>query len=199
MNVYGASGHAKVIIGILKSRKLKIHHIIDDNKLITKIFNYPVVHEVDSQTIKKKTIISIGNNKMRKRVANKLDSAIYQAVSHTSAIIDATVQMGDGTVVMANAAINADAIIGRHCIINTAAVVEHDCILEDFVHISPNAVLAGGVVVGEGTHVGIGAAIIPGISIGEWSTIGAGAVIIEDVPAFSTVVGNPGKVLNRKD
>ena len=40
--------------------------------------------------------------------------------------------------------------------------------------------------------------VIQGISIGRWSVIGAGAVVIEDIPAGSTAVGVPAKVIKNK-
>ena len=199
MNIYGASGHAKVIIDIIHSRMEQIHHIIDDNTAITGIYSYPVVHELTPEIMRKKTIIAIGNNETRKRIAEKLQTSAAKPIHHASAVVDATVEMGNGSVVMANATINADTIIGQHCIVNTASTIEHDCVIANFVHISPNAVLAGGVVVGEGAQIGIGAMVIPGIRIGKWSTVGAGAVVIEDVPDYATVVGNPGRVIKFRE
>ena len=96
---------------------------------------------------------------------------------------------------MANAVINSSVKIGRHCIVNSGAVVEHDSIIKDFVHISLSATITGNVHIGEGTHIGAGAIVIPGVSIGKWVTVGAGAVILNDLPDFSVVVGNPGKVI----
>ncbi|GAB2770279.1 acetyltransferase [Salinimicrobium soli] len=199
MNIYGASGHAKVIIGIIHSRMESIDYVIDDNKAITGIYNYPVTHNLTPDVLRRKTIIAIGNNEIRKKVSEKLNSSISKAISHASSVVDVTVELGQGTVVMANATINADTIIGKHCIVNTGSVIEHDCLLADFVHISPNATLAGGIQVGEGTQVGTGAVIIPGVKIGKWCTIGAGAVVIEDIPDYATVVGNPGKIIKFKD
>ena len=199
MNIYGASGHGKVVIDIVHSRMLEIHQILDDNPAITGIYDYPVVHDFKPEVLRRRTLIAIGDNRTRKKVVNDFSGTFFQGISHATAVVDSTVEMGEGTVVMANAAVNADTIIGAHCIINTGCVVEHDCVLEDFVHISPGSILAGGVRVGEGSHVGIGALVIPGKRIGKWCTIGAGAVIIEDVPDFATVVGNPGKIIKILD
>jgi acetyltransferase EpsM len=96
---------------------------------------------------------------------------------------------------MANVSVNVHTTIGRHVILNTNCCVDHDCVLEDFVHISPHASLAGNVQVGEGTQIGIGASIKQNIRIGKWVMIGAGAVIIRDVPDYSVVVGNPGRII----
>lgn len=195
MNIYGASGHGKVIIDVVRSRKLEVHKIIDDNPAITGIYNYEVVHECTPEVLKRKTIIAVGDNFIRKKIASSFKGSFFRGISHATAIIDKTVDLGKGTVVMANASINADTQIGEHCILNTGSIVEHDCILEDFVHISPGAVLAGGVKIGEGSHLGIGALVIPGCKIGKWCTIGAGAVIISDVADYATVVGNPGRTI----
>ncbi len=195
MNIYGASGHAKIIIDLLHSRRTEIHNIIDDNKAITEIYKYPVVHVLTPEILRRTTIIAVGDNKTRKSISSSFKGEFFRGISHATAVVDGTVELGKGTVVMANAAINADTVIGEHCILNTGCIVEHDCLLEDFVHVSPGAVLAGGVRVGEGSHIGIGALLIPGKKIGKWCTIGAGAVIIDDVPDYATVVGNPGKVI----
>lgn len=47
--------------------------------------------------------------------------------------------------------------------------------------------------------IGTRAIILPGVRIGRSSVIGAGAVVAKDVPAFSVAVGNPAKVVRRRD
>jgi acetyltransferase EpsM len=98
---------------------------------------------------------------------------------------------------MPDAVINSNSHIGKHSIINTNATIEHDCILKDFTHVSPGCSISGNVTIGEGSHVGTGACIIPGIKIGKWCIIGAGCVVIKDVPDYSVVVGNPGKIIKK--
>jgi acetyltransferase EpsM len=195
MNLYGASGHSKVIIDIAKSIDLPIDTIFDDNLQITEVSGHPVIHILSDELLIRGTVLAIGDNKIRKMVANKFEGKFHNGIFHSSAVLAPTVIMGDGTVVMANASINAEVIIGNHCIINTGATVEHECQLGNYVHISPNSALAGDVIVGEGSHVGIGAVVIPGVKIGKWVTIGAGAVVLEDIPDFAVVVGNPGKII----
>lgn len=45
--------------------------------------------------------------------------------------------------------------------------------------------------------VGVGASVLGNITVGAGSKVGGGAVVIEDVPANSTVVGIPGRVVVR--
>jgi serine O-acetyltransferase len=47
--------------------------------------------------------------------------------------------------------------------------------------------------VGAGVIVGTGARVLGPVQIGEGAKVGAGAIVIKDVPANSTVVGNPGR------
>ncbi len=47
-----------------------------------------------------------------------------------------------------------------------------------------------------GASIGSGATLLGGITIGEYATVGAGSVVTRDVPAGSTVAGNPASVID---
>ncbi|HTD39029.1 MAG TPA: acetyltransferase [Mucilaginibacter sp.] len=193
--LYGASGHAKVVIEILEQQNGIISGLIDSDPDKKSLLDYPVFQQMPQVSDGKiRSIICIGNNLIRRKLANEIEANFVTAI-HRSANISPRCLIGQGSVIMSSVSVNCDAIIGNHVILNTNCSVDHDCIVQDYVHISPNAALAGNVSIGEGTHVGIGASIIQGIKIGKWATIGAGAVIIEDVPDYAVVVGNPGKII----
>ncbi|HLF51191.1 acetyltransferase [Flavobacterium sp.] len=194
--LFGASGHAKVIIESLELEHKMIGGLIDVNPLLTRLSAYPVYQKLPNGFDVKKDglIVSIGGNAIRKKVVNQL-SAVFITSIHPSSNLSKWTTIGEGTVIMAGVSVNADCKIGKHVILNTNCSVDHDCVIGDFVHVSPNVALAGDVSVGEGTHIGIGACVIQGIKIGKWATIGAGATLIKDVPDFAVVVGNPGKII----
>lgn len=194
MILFGASGHAKVIIDILILNGITPQAVFDDAPAHSEILGIPVHSSADISTFDADAIISVGNNRARKFLSQKFPFQYITAI-HPGAVVSTFTKIGAGTVCMAGSLINPDAEVGSHCIINTGAVVEHDCIIEDFVHISPNASLAGGVTVGEGSQVGIGACVRQGIKIGKWCVIGAGAVVVKDIPDFAVVVGNPAKII----
>ena len=47
--------------------------------------------------------------------------------------------------------------------------------------------------------IGANATIVCGVTIGEYALIGSGAVVTKDIPAYSLVIGNPGKVVGMVD
>lgn len=191
MYLFGASGHAKVIIDILKAEGVVIDGLIDDNPSIDKLLDYTVSH---SLTNIYPVIVSIGDNEIRKKVAERLTGEFGIAI-HPSAIVSDYARIGSGTVVMQGAIIQSSVNVGNHCIINTGVSVDHDCLIENFVHISPQSTLCGNVIVGEGSWIGAGSTVIPGVRIGKWSVIGAGSVVSKDIPDGVLAVGNRCKVI----
>ncbi len=191
MYLYGASGHAKVIKDILTANNVHIDALVDDNLGLKELQSIPVIHSAEGCS---PFIISIGSNKIRKMIAERLQTDFISAI-HPSAVISPSASVAEGTVVMQGAIVQADAKIGKHCIINTAATVDHECVIDDYVHISPNASLCGNVQVGEGSWIGAGTTVIPGIKIGRWCVIGAGSVVIKDVPDNAVTAGVPAKII----
>ncbi|UII23889.1 acetyltransferase [Fulvivirga ligni] len=195
MYLFGASGHAKVILDILKLTNQTVKGFYDDDPNKKELWGIPVLgHTDDFEANSGDSIITIGNNKIRKKVTEQISSSYGKAV-HPTSVIAETVKVGQGTVVMANVTVNPDTQIGSHVILNTSSSIDHDCILEDFVHIAPNSTLCGGIKIGEGTLIGSGSVVIPNITVGKWVTIGAGCVVTEDIPDYAVVVGNPGKII----
>lgn len=194
MLLYGASGHAKVIIDCLEASKSLIDGVFDDDLSKKKILEYKVLGKYNDDLLKDKEIIlAIGNNSIRKRLSGEIKHKFGKAI-HPTATIQRNVLIREGSVIFHHAILQSSTIIGRHVIINTKASIDHDCIIEDFVHIAPNATLCGGITVGEGTLIGAGAVIIPNLRIGKWSIVGAGAVVINDVPDNAIVLGSPAVI-----
>ncbi|KYG79862.1 acetyltransferase [Roseivirga seohaensis] len=194
MVLFGASGHAKVIMNIANLLGYKVDFLIDDNRKIQKFCDLPVFGRNQILLNENSMVISIGDNRVRREISEWLKCR-FEILIHPASILDTTVTTLEGTVIMAGVVINRDTQVGKHVIINTSSSIDHDCIIEDYVHISPNATLCGTVHVGEGTQIGAGAVVSPNIKIGKWAVIGAGAVIIRDIPDFAVVVGNPGKII----
>ncbi len=192
MFLYGAGGHAKVIMDILKAEGKLVEALIDDNKELNELMGVKVLHSIN-QTMSP-LIVSIGDNNTRRLIAEKVNATFGIAI-HPSAIISDSVKIDVGTVVMQGVIIQACTQIGRHCIVNTGASIDHECVIDDFVHISPRVTLCGNIHVGEGTWIGAGTVVIPGVKIGRWSIIGAGSVVDKDIPDGVLALGNRCRII----
>lgn len=195
MILYGASGHAKVIIEILENSGIIIDRLFDDNDKILSLFGYECTLFDKSKILDSQLIVSIGDNKTRKSIVKRIGKVNFGLAIDQSTIVSKRVKIGEGSVLMPGVVINSSTIIGKHVIINTNTSIDHDCILENYVHISPGSSISGNVIIKEGVHIGTGASVIPNINIGKWSIVGAGCVVINDIPDFAVVVGNPGKII----
>lgn len=199
--IIGASGHARVIADIVKSSGDEIVGFLDDNIDIqgNVIFEDKIVlgttKEEDIEKYKDNYfIIGIGSNRVRKLILEKYPNLKWYTAIHPSAIIGSSVEIGEGSVLMAGTVINTGTKIGKHCIINTCSSIDHDNLIEDFVHISPGSHLAGTVKVKEGTWICAGVIVINNITIAKNNIIGAGATVIKNIEEEnSTYIGVPVK------
>lgn len=195
--IIGASGHGKVIADIIVNSGDKVLGFLDDADDVQgkKIIGFPVLGKIaDYDNYRDcEFVIAIGNPYIREKISNELPVKWYTAIHPTAVISSLDVEIGEGTVIMANAVVNPSVKIGKHCIINTGAIVEHDNILEDYVHLSPNVTLAGIVKVGKSTHIGAGSCTKQVLNIASNCVIGAGSVIVKDITESGTYVGVPAR------
>ncbi|MFO0729438.1 MAG: acetyltransferase [Nitrospiraceae bacterium] len=96
-------------------------------------------------------------------------------------------KLGEGTIVMHHAVVNAGATVGGNCIINTRALVEHDAVIEDHCHISTGAIINGGATVRQRSFIGSNAVLRERIVVGEESIVGAGVAVTQDLPSGSLI------------
>lgn len=192
MYLYGAGGHAKVVIDILKANGIEIDGLIDNDPAIKELCGYKVYQQMPTPGT---VIVTIGKCSTRQRVAESLHCAFGTAI-HPSAVISPTADIGAGTVVMQGAIVQADTSVGRHCIINTKASIDHECRIGDYVHIAPGCTVSGDVHIGAGTWLGVGATVIQGVRIGRNCYIGAGAVVVDDIPDGSLAYGVPCRIIS---
>ncbi len=195
MLLYGASGHAKVIVSILQASGQEVPAIFDDDLSKKDLGTIPVIGSYDpNHQPAASLIISIGYNDIRRKVAETTQHRFGTAI-HPTAIVDESVVVGEGTVIMHGAIVQVGTSIGKHVIINTGATVDHDCKLGDFVHVAPGVTLCGSVQVGENTLIGAGSVVAPNLTIGANCLVAAGSMVTTSIPEGATVRGNPARII----
>ena len=189
--IIGAGGHANVVADIIKKSGDSVVGFLDD---FSKGEN--ILGSIDKCTEFNEYyfVIGIGNNSVRRKIAETYKALKYHTAIHPTAVIGEDVCIGNGTVVMANAVINSGTKIRNHCIINTAGVIEHDNDIADYVHVSPNATLCGTVSVGANTHIGAAAVVKNNISICNDVVVGCGGCVVKDITVPGVYTGVPARL-----
>jgi sugar O-acyltransferase (sialic acid O-acetyltransferase NeuD family) len=202
--VFGASGHAKVVIDAIEREGSRdIAWICDDaiDKHGKQLMGYDIVGGRDAVLARIREagagVVAIGENGIRMKIASWLDErgCSLASVVHPGAAVGRDVEIGAGSVVMAGCVINSGARLGRNVIVNTGATIDHDCEIADGVHIGPGSHLCGHVAVGAGTLIGAGTTIVPSVRVGASSLVGAGSTVLDHVPDGVRVGGSPCRTI----
>ncbi|MDP2430924.1 MAG: acetyltransferase [Pseudomonadota bacterium] len=204
--LWGSAGHAKVLAEIIALRAGMVLALFDNREVASALPGVPIhLGEAgfrrwadaygDLQGVA--GLAAIGGQHGRDRLAIqqlfRTRGLSVPSLIHHAAVVSGNARLGAGTQVLALANVAADARLGEACIVNHRASVDHECILGDGVHLAPGATLCGCVTLGDNVFIGAGAVVLPRLSIGDDAAIGAGAVVTRDVPAGTTVVGNPAR------
>jgi sugar O-acyltransferase (sialic acid O-acetyltransferase NeuD family) len=196
--VYGASGHARVLIELMRlAKELFPVAAVDDDPSEEEVFGVPVVGtssllaQLNAGGLGRAVlgIGSVHNHQKRVRLYERLVAAGFNIPNliHPRAMVEPSVIMGVGNQLLAGAVVGSAAKLGDDTIINSGSIVCHDCVIGSHTHLSPGALLAGGVEVGENTLVGMGATVYLGVRIGSNVIIANGSHIMKDVPDGSVI------------
>jgi len=210
--VLGGGGHAAVVIDALASSRPLCRLAVldpDGSKRGQQVLNVPVLggDELLQELIAhgaKRFVVGLGGtgeNMPRKRLFEKgLEAGLRpMTVLHAAAACSRWAEVGEGSVILPGAVVNARASLGVNVIVNSGAVVEHDCRIGDHAHIATGARLAASVRVGACAHLGVGSVVRQGIVVGERAVVGAGAVVVGNVAEGTTVVGVPARPMNARE
>lgn len=164
---------------------------------------YPVLGDFgwfEKNTKYVNAICAVGASHHRRRLTNIALSynAQFCSVIHPSVYVSRWLEIGIGSIIAAGCILTTQIKIGNHVYVNYGCTIGHDVELEDFTTVLPGSHISGSVTARTGSYIGTGTNIIEKTTLGEWSIIGAGSTIIKDVPANSTVVGNPGRVIKKR-
>jgi sugar O-acyltransferase (sialic acid O-acetyltransferase NeuD family) len=199
----GGGGHCKSVIDVAESAGYKILGVLDmPEEVGNSVLDYMVIgtdDDIPQYAQKADFIITVGfikNPSIRIRIYNKVKqvggklATIVASTAHVSRYAS----LGEGTVVMHQAVVNAGAKVGNNCIINTFCNIEHDAVIGDQSHISTGTMVNGDCKIGECVFIGSQSVIANGVTVADNIIVGAGSIVRKSISEQGIYVGNSAKL-----
>lgn len=197
----GGGGHCRSCIDVLEADGINpIAGVLDMPERVGQtIYGYPVLGTDDMLPALAAEghpfLITLGQIRSASRrvslyaILKSLGARLASAVSPL-AYVSPRASIGEGTIVMHHAVVNAGAKVGANCIINTKALLEHDVTVGDHCHVSTGAILNGGSRLGARSFLGSHATVHQEVSIGDDCVVAAAACVRKDWPGPGVLRGD---------
>jgi len=200
--ILGAGGFGRELFHWLRQhpdcgKAWEIAGFLDDNAEALKGFDYTpgVVGSVMGYKPRPGDLLAcaITHPKVKRSVVEGLlgRGAEFLTFVHPRATLGGNVRLGRGTILCPGVIVTCDVTLGDFVLLNLNTTVGHDAKVGHYVTANSHVDITGFCTVGEGVLFGSHAHLIPHSKVGDNAVIGAGACVVTEVPADTTVVGNP--------
>jgi sugar O-acyltransferase (sialic acid O-acetyltransferase NeuD family) len=213
--IYGASGCGR---GVMPLAKLQLEAsqdhdwdlvFLDDSVQTSTLNGHRVLtyaqwlsEPADSRYV----CVAIANGKIRESLVSQCiaDSVSFFEVRAANVVELVDVEIGEGAVLCPFVTITSNIRIGKHFHANLYSYVEHDSVIGDFVTFAPGVHCNGNVNIEDYAYIGAGALLKQGkpgnpLTIGRGAIVGMGAVVTKNVAPGTTVIGNPARVMEKRN
>lgn len=139
--ILGAGGHGRVVKETAEAMGCfdKVDFLDDNSELaIGKCTDFQ--DYVDKYA---NAFVAFGNNELRSKWIADVVNAGFKlpTLIHPTAYVSPSATIGEGSIVIAKAAVNTNVVIDKGCIINHGALVDHDSFIGECAHINTGAII----------------------------------------------------------
>ena len=137
--IIGAGGHGTVVKEVAKACGYDKIEFLDDTS--TKALGK--ISEIDKFKEYENVFVSIGNNKLRKKIFDTAKENGYKmpTLIHPEAYVSESAKLGEGIIVEPKAIVNSNVTVGEGCIISVGAIVDHDAKIGDYAHVNAGTIV----------------------------------------------------------
>ena len=207
--IYGAGTYGKIVYHDIRQfgqDQFDVAAFVMDKKYMKNdsIYGIPLipfesVHELYPSD-EYKMLICCGYSVMRNRkeMYDKAHKKGYCSPNYISskAILETVPAMGDNNIILANAVVGYDGIMGSDNIIFQNTWLGHEFTIGNHSIIGFGSSIGGRANIGDLSYISIGVTATGRVTFGNECLCGVGSNIINDVEPYSTVVGNPARVIS---
>lgn len=196
----GGGGHCKSVLDAAESAGYNILGVLDMPEEVGKqILSTRVIgtdDDIPAYVDKAEFVITVGfikNPAVRIGLYHKIKDAGGElaTIVASTAYVSKYATIGEGTVVLHQAFVNAGAKVGCNVILNTATNIEHDAVIGDHCHISTGVMVNGECKVGNRSFIGSQSVLANCITVGDDIIVGAGSFVRKSISEKGIYSGNP--------
>ncbi len=213
--IFGASGFGREVLPLARQQLQQIETqpwelvFVDDHPASSSVNGHAVmIYEqwLLLPATSRHICLAIANSAVREKLMSRCDGdgVLAFEVKAANVVVMDDVKIGAGAILSPFVTLTSNVRIGQQFHANIYSYVAHDCVIGDFVTFAPGVHCNGNVVVEDHAYIGTGAILRQGqpgtpLVIGRGAVVGMGAVVTKDVAPGTTVVGNPARVMEKRN
>jgi len=180
MFIVGASTLGRIAAEVATRSGAEIQGFFDDESSSDTFCNFPVLGPVEMVTSytpvrQHGLFIAVGDNNNRAKLLRRLPGPLVNIID-TSAVVERSVTIGQGNLIMASVYIGSQSSLGDGNLIFAGTALNHDVEVGDCCFIGPNSILAGHVRLKDQAKLGSGCVVCEGVELGTRNELRPGEV-----------------------
>lgn len=196
----GGGGHCQSVIEVAESCGRTIRGILDVPTEVGKeVLGYPVIgtdDEIANYADSCEFVITVGfikDSSLRVKLYNRAleNGGKLATLVASTAYVSRHARLGQGTVVMHHAFVNAGAEVGENVILNTCCNIEHGVHIGSQCHVSTGVMVNGDCRIGDNCFIGSQSVLANGVSVCNDVLVGAGSFVRKSIIRPGVYSGNP--------
>ena len=196
----GGGGHCASVIEAAESAGVLILGILDIPATLGKsVMGYKILgcdDDLCQYVDEADFVITVGSIKsadLRRRLYTQVKKCggTLASIIASTAHVSPHSSIGEGTVVLHHALVNAGAQVGVNCIINSFAGIEHGTSIGNHTHVSTHAVGNGDCCIGDSVFIGSGSVVLQGCQVADKCVVAAGSIVRKNITTTGLFAGNP--------